>query len=114
MVAGEWIQVGGVFVALLGVIAGIAKFMWNKVEVRFLKIENKLEECDRERRKSETRRGILWTVVMLMKHELRRVVPDSPILADADCLIASYHDAGDDDGTALERAIVKLSKRYDS
>lgn len=83
--------------AIAGAVAGIGtalaaavKFVWGKVEARFSRIESALDECREERALSEKRRGVLVTIIELLKQELRHHLPDSPMLRRADSLMTEY------------------------
>lgn len=64
-------------VALLGALGAAAKFVWNKLEKRFLEIEEKLEECRKQEQVSNHRRGVLNLAVELLWQEVERLAPKS-------------------------------------
>lgn len=63
---------GGGVLGLAG--AGI-RFVWNKLERRFLAIEKELAACRARELASEARRGVHLAVIELLWHELKRVAP---------------------------------------
>ena len=90
MDAGMIGAIGGASVAVLTAAGGAMKFVWNKVEQRFTKIENALAECRIDRETSEKRRGILITIVELLKQELVRYLPESPTLSQVENKMAEF------------------------
>lgn len=83
---------GGV-VALATAIGAAIRFIWNKIEARFTEIERRLDECRDDRELSEKRRGILLTIIELLKQELRHHLPGQ-MLVRADELTAEYRSLG--------------------
>jgi len=84
---------GGV-VALATAIGAAIRFIWNKIEKRFERIERALDECQAHRELSEKRRGVLLTIIELLKQELRQHLPESISLARADELTREYRALG--------------------
>lgn len=84
---------GGV-VALATAIGAAIRFIWNKIEKRFTEIERALDECRDDRELSEKRRGILITIIELLKQGLRHHLPESQMLVRADELTAEYRSLG--------------------
>ena len=67
-------------VGVLGAIGGTARFVWNKVEARFDKIEVALARCEERDRQHLERRGVQLTVIEMMWRELERLDPGSHVL----------------------------------
>lgn len=66
-------------VGLLALIGAGFKFIWTKVEVRFLKIEADLKECHAKHVVSLDRRAKQLTVIELLWGELARIAPKSRV-----------------------------------
>lgn len=90
MDAGIITAISGAAVALLGLIGGVIKFIWGKVEARFEHIEAVLEECRRDRELSDKRRSILITIIAVLKNEFRHHLPESTALTETDKLMEEY------------------------
>lgn len=61
------------FVALLGAAGAAIKWLWDKIEARFVKIETALEECEKRELASNERRGKHLTVIELLWAEVVRL-----------------------------------------
>lgn len=77
-------------VALITAIGAAGKFVWNKIEERFKRIEKALDECNRRSDLSEKRRSVLITIIELLKQEFRHHLPQSDALTRADELMHEY------------------------
>ena len=65
---------------LLALFGAGMRFLWNKLERRFDKIEEELSNC-------EARRGVQLTVIELLWSELHRLAPYSPVFSRAKKLL---------------------------
>lgn len=74
---------GGFF----GVLGGGIRFVWNKVEARFQKIETQLEECHQRELQHQERRAVQLTVIELLWQEVKRLAPDAGVLDRAKRLL---------------------------
>ena len=74
-------------VALLGALGAVAKFVWNKLEVRFTVIEERLEECRQREIESQRRSTVKLTVIELLWQEIERNTPDNAVLRRAKRLL---------------------------
>lgn len=77
------VAVGGV----LGALGGGIRFVWNKFEARFQKIEAQLEECHQREQAHHERRAVQLTVIELLWQEVKRLAPDTPVLDRAKRLL---------------------------
>lgn len=59
--------------ALLGLLGGGMKFLWNKVEARFVEIDKKLAECEAREKASQSRSSAHVTVIELLWQEVERL-----------------------------------------
>jgi putative protein kinase ArgK-like GTPase of G3E family len=66
--------------ALLG--AGI-RFLWNKIEARFVAVETALDECHEREARSHERRAVQLTVIEILWQEIQRIAPKSQVLVRA-------------------------------
>lgn len=89
--------IGADIAAALGGVVAVAtaagaaiKFIWDKIEDRFEAIEKRLDECRDDRELSEKRRGVLITIIELLKQEFRHHLPESTALVRADELMDEY------------------------
>ena len=76
--------------AITGVLAlagGGVRFVWNKVEARFQKIEEQLEECQQREADHHARRAVQLTVIELLWSEVKRLAPDAAVLDRAKRLL---------------------------
>lgn len=64
----------------LGVLGGGVRFLWNKIEKRFLDIENAQKKC-------EAHRATQITVIELLWQELKRLSPDAAVFDRAKKLL---------------------------
>lgn len=78
----------------LAACGGAIKFVWDKIETRFLAIEDELARChereiasQRRETASQERRAVLTTVIELLWQEVKRIDPNAPILARAQHLM---------------------------
>lgn len=67
-------------VTLLTPVGVAFRFVWNKIEARFEKIERELEKCERGR-------AVKLTVIELLWQAVLRADPESPVLARAKILL---------------------------
>lgn len=74
-------------VAVLGAAGATGKFVWDKLERRFEAIDQALDECRQRELASQERRGVQLTVIELLWQEVKRHVPDSPVLVRAGRLL---------------------------
>ena len=70
-------------VAVMGALGAAGKFVWNKLESRFQAIDAALEQCHTREIASQERRAVQLTVIELLWQEVKRHLPDSPVLARA-------------------------------
>lgn len=94
MNAAEVTALAAAVVSIGGAIGAVIRFIWNKIEARFTEIERALDECRDDRELSEKRRGILLTIIELLKQGLRHHLPESHLLVRADELTAEYRSLG--------------------
>ena len=93
MNAAEVTALAAAVVSIGGAIGAVIRFIWNKIEKRFERIERALDECRDDRELSEKRHGILLTIIELLKQELRHHLPGH-MLVRADELTAEYRSLG--------------------
>lgn len=74
-------------VGALTAIGVAVKFVWNKLETRFLFIENELQKCQDKHSEEKERRGVHLTVIELLWQELTRHDPKSTVLQRAKKLL---------------------------
>jgi hypothetical protein len=74
-------------VGVLTAAGAAARFLWDKIERRFERIEADLAECRKREIDSQERRGVQLTVIELLWREVERALPDSPVLARAKHLL---------------------------
>lgn len=74
-------------VGALGMVGGLARFIWNKIEARFAVIETELARCEERDRRGQERRGVQLTVIELLWMEVKRMAPDAPVLVRAKQLL---------------------------
>lgn len=67
-------------VGLLAALGGGARFVWNKIEARFARVEAALEQCHERELRSQTRRAVQLTVIELLWQEVQRLAPRSKVL----------------------------------
>lgn len=73
--------------SLLLTIGGAAKFLWDKLEKRFVEIENRARGC-------EKRSGVQDRVIELLVQEVQRALPGgSPVLTRALKLLTDMKEA---------------------
>ena len=94
MNAAEVTALAAAVVSIGGAIGAAIRFIWNKIEKRFTEIERALDECRDDRELSEKRRGILLTIIELLKQGLRHHLPESHMLVRVDELTAEYRSLG--------------------
>jgi len=94
MNAAEVTALAAAVVSIGGAIGAVIRFIWNKIEARFTEIERRLDECRDDRELSEKRRGVLLTIIELLKQGLRHHLPESHMLVRADELTAEYRSLG--------------------
>lgn len=82
-------------VALLALLGGGFRFLWNKIEARFCYIESELEKCRRREIASSERRSIQVTVIELLWQEVKRHMPDSDVLVRAKKLLDDLKQLGE-------------------
>jgi hypothetical protein len=68
---------------LLIAVAGGGRFIWNKIETRFIKVEAALEECHEREAKGQERRAVQLTVIEILWQEIQRIAPKSNVLIRA-------------------------------
>lgn len=74
--------------ALLGAAGGAAKFVWNKVEARFARIEAQLKECEQREKTAQSRSAAHVVVIELLWRETSRLsAEDNPVLRRAKRLL---------------------------
>lgn len=94
MSAADITAIAAAVVSVGGALGAVGRFVWNKIEARFKGIEKALKECRDDRELSEKRRGVLLTIIELLKQELRQHLPESISLARADELTDEYRTLG--------------------
>ena len=80
----------GVITAIIsGLIAfgGSVKWLWDKIEKRFMLIEQKLDECHKREMEGVERRSKQVTVIELLWQEVQRIAPDSKVFERAKKLL---------------------------
>jgi hypothetical protein len=84
VMAGELAGIITAATGLLGALGLAAKFLWNKIEARFLAIDVKLEACEQREHAAQERSAKHVTVIELLWQEVERLSPDgSRVLARA-------------------------------
>lgn len=76
MMAGELATVIVASTAALTAFGGGAKFLWDKIEARFVAIDYKLEACERREADGKERSAAHVTVIELLWQEVERLSPD--------------------------------------
>lgn len=74
------ITAGTTLVVALG--AGV-RFLWNKIEARFVAIDAELAKCHEREEHSQERRAKHLTVIEILWQELQRIAPKSRVLIRA-------------------------------
>jgi chromosome condensin MukBEF ATPase and DNA-binding subunit MukB len=74
---------GGALTAL----GAAGKFVWDKIERRFVGIEEQLDECRQRERESHERRAIQLTVIELLWLKIKEFDPTAPVLLRAKHLL---------------------------
>lgn len=64
-------------VAAMTALGAVAKFVWDKIENRFVDIETKLEACEKREGSSKDRRAVHLIVIELLWAELKQIAPES-------------------------------------
>lgn len=90
MSAAEITAIAAAVVSLGGAIGAVGKFIWNRIEARFMAIEAALDECRERSDLSEKRRSVLITIIELLKQEFRHHLPESMALSRTDELMDEY------------------------
>jgi hypothetical protein len=68
---------------LLIAVAGGGRFIWNKIEARFERVEGALDECHQREAKGQERRAVQLTVIEILWQEIQRIAPKSKVLIRA-------------------------------
>jgi hypothetical protein len=79
-------EVAAIITAVTGLIiamAGGGRFIWNKIEARFIKVEAALDECHEREAKGQERRAVQLTVIEILWQEIQRIAPKSKVLVRA-------------------------------
>lgn len=87
----------GVFLAVIG--SGV-KWLWDKIEARFEKIEAQLAECEARENRSDKRRVKMWRIIDILMDALEDVEPKNRMLNRARELLGSLKE---DEEHELER-----------
>ena len=83
-------------VAVLGALGAAGKFVWNKIERRFLLIDIALEECRKREQVSVQRRATHMLAIELLLQEVERLSPrKSRVLMRVKSLLDALSHEGD-------------------
>lgn len=89
------------FVGLLGAMGVAMRFIWLRIEARFVKIEDALTDCRERHVRGSDIRGRLLSVVDQLLNEVARLHPDSIVLMKTksvmDVLRVEMHTLAHDD-----------------
>lgn len=83
--------------ALLGLFGAAFKFIYTKIENRFVSIENDLKMCYQREMTTKERRGIMVMVIELLITELKSVAPESFALQRSERLMEEVKRIDDDE-----------------
>lgn len=81
--------------ALVGLGGGAVRFIWNKIEKRFVSIETELGKCEVRERESQERRAVQLTAIELLWSEVKRFAPESHVLVRVKRLLDDLKRRGD-------------------
>lgn len=89
-------EIIGTGVAALTPLGAAGAFIWNKIEKRFGRLEEKLDECETRELDSLERRAVQLTALELLWQEVTRLAPDSKVLVRAKRLLDGLKDENDE------------------
>jgi hypothetical protein len=73
---------------LSGALGAVGKFVWNKIEARFTRIEAQLKACERREKSANSRSAAHVVVIELLWRETSRLsAEDNPVLRRAKRLL---------------------------
>lgn len=79
-------ELAGIIAALVPLLVALGagvRFLWNKIEARFVAVETALDECHEREAKSQERRAVQLTVIEILWQEIQRIAPKSLVLKRA-------------------------------
>lgn len=87
----------GIITAVVGGATALGaglRFIWNKIEARFVSVEEELDHCREREAQSVERRAIQLTVIELLWQEVQRHAPSSLVLTRAKRLLDDLKEKG--------------------